>query len=165
MKRLCDCIRAIFLSWECVVILIACAAYVWFPDFIKTIGVRLSTGNEGIKWLALIPVALFFPVLKDRQQLLFPDEHGADIYQEWPDYRMVSDRYFITVGWVLSCAIVSVAVWVLHAQLSDPLNFCLFFGAISVSLCAYAHLFIAAFTLKRMLGESHRKSHPKSVWP
>ncbi len=85
-RRLLDCLLAVVLSPEMLVIVATVAVGFVFPGAIRAIGSKLDTFGEGMKLLAAIPAALLALMIKDRDKLLFPSGKDSDALQEWPRY-------------------------------------------------------------------------------
>lgn len=159
MRRLTDCLVAVFLSPEILVILVAIIAGFALQAPIRALGARLEASTDAVRFLALIPVALLGLMAKDRNKLLLPRGKGSDVLQEWPGHYMLADRFHIGLAFEALAACVALLIWAFHAPLAAPHVFVLFFGGIGVGLTTYAHFYHATYTIRRIL--SNELSDPR----
>jgi hypothetical protein len=151
MKKVWDIAISILISPEVLAIVATFAAFEFFGEPLQSLASRLKDRQEPIKWLSLLPVGLLINLVRDRSSLLFPKGAKAQLFQEWPLYWMLPNRYFISVVMTLACAVTTVVFWVFAVDLSIASNLGIFIGAILVSVIASSTHFIATFTLRRIL--------------
>jgi len=151
MRRLLDCLVAVVLSPEMLVIVATVMIGCVFPGAVRAIGTRLSTFGESMKLLAAVPAALLALMIKDRDKLLFPSGRNSDALQEWPGYRMMSDRFYIGIWFEIGCVVVAISIWALGGSLATPRILCLFFGSLGVAVTTYAHFLHATFSVRHIL--------------
>lgn len=151
MKRARDISVTVFASPEMIVILGIVAIYLCLGPALARLGSRIEAGPAATQWLALVPAVLLGVAAKDHSDILSPEGPHAAAYQRWPRYRMVKDRYFITLAYLLACTIVTVSLWALNVDFAEPAQLCLFFGSIAVSVTTFVLFFVAKITLRRLL--------------
>lgn len=154
MKRIWDVLASIFVSFEFLLALFLIFFYVFFEPQISALGMKINAGPDAVKWLSLIPVALLALVFKDYSSLLFPEGPLADSFQRWPRYRMVKDRYVITITFQGISAVVAIWFWITGIDFTNSIHFCLFFGAILLAAVTFIQFFWAKITLRRLLAVS-----------
>jgi hypothetical protein len=151
MKRIWDILTSIFVSFEFLLVLFLILLHSYFEPQIIAFGMKVNAGPDAVKWLALIPVALLALVFKDYLPLLFPEGPMADMYQRWPRYRMVKDRYVITIIFQGAAAAVAIWFWITAIDFTNSIHFCLFFGAIALATVTFIQFFWAKIALRRLL--------------
>lgn len=152
MSRLKDIALAVFVSFEFLCLLTVLALYTALPQLFVWIGTRLSGADDRIRYFCFVPVAVLALVVRSSKDLLFPSESDCRLLQEWPKYRMVRDRYFVSVVWAAGCALAGPLIWGLKLPVSDKRFVAAAVAAIAISLVDYGCLFVATLTVREILG-------------
>lgn len=152
MSRIRDIAIAIVVSFETVAFLTVLAFYVRFPQPVEWVGTRLAGTDDRVRYLCFIPVGILALIVKSAKELLFPSDSDLRVLHEWPRYRMLRDRYTISILWAIVCASTGVVVWALKLPISDRRFVAVVLGATLIALIDYACLFNATLTVREVLG-------------
>lgn len=153
MKRITDILISIFISVEFLVGFLFFLAYQTCPNYFDLLGTRLTQNSDFIKYLTFIPVGLLAIIMKDKKDLLFPDHVSNEILQEWPDFHMIEDRYYLTLFFILVCFLSCGGIWALNFKLSSGLYFAIFIAAVTISVITFVHYHYATIKIRRILSK------------
>lgn len=152
MRRVLDVVRAILLSPEFVFAAGLALIVSLKSEIFISLASMVTSVDERINYLALISPAIVAVLIKQKDDLLFVSGHPmAGALQEWPQYHLILDRYWVTIMWCVLCSIITISIWILDGDLSHYIIFSLFFGSIIISLIASLTFFSATITLRRIL--------------
>lgn len=158
MKRFLDILRAIVISPE----MLFLAAFSLFAhlnqSYIISIASKTNTNEETIKYLALVPPSIIVFLYMRRDDLLFIDNHPKhNLIQEWPNFHMLLDRYWICILWGILGSVATVPIWIFNGDLSAINIFYLFFSGIITPIISLLTFFSATITIKRILSTTSVK--------
>ena len=151
MKRILSIIGIIIFSPEMFAILILIALYFIVPQIFVWIASRVSTADEQLKFLALAPLTLTIFIISKRSDLLFPEHKENQILQEWPNYHMLLDRFWVCMLFSATSAGVSLAIWLIGLSLKNPTYLLAFMISLMVPLITLFTFINATISLRRFL--------------
>jgi len=123
-----------------VVLVCGVAVITWNPDWVERAGNRISANADLLKYLAMVPVAVFAWVFSHTRKMLFPENDKKKIFQNWPEYRRFKEVVLVGVGFSLLFSLVGVATWAMAWNPSPTLPFVLI-------ACSIIGSFVTAFTM------------------
>ena len=158
MKRIFDIVRAVIISPECVFVAIFTFLVLVKPDIFISLASRVNTTDDLIKYLALVPPTIAVVLMRRKDDLLFPEQHPAyALLQDWPNYYLLLNRYWISVMWGILSSLITLWVWIFGGDLTEYITFSLFFCSIITSIITAFTFFSATITLKRILSTTAKK--------
>lgn len=141
----------VIVSWEFACAIGLCATRRLFPQLLIAFGQRISEAGDNIKLLALLPAMLFWFVMTNVRQVLSPQHRLNSVLQEWPDYHMLTRRYYFTLTVCAGGAVVGGCTWVFGMALTEPTYLALFMGSVLLPLISFLSFHIASVSLTRIL--------------
>jgi hypothetical protein len=158
MKKILDVIGAIIISPEFVFVAGFALVVYLEPSVFISLAARVSTAKEQINYLSLVPPGIVLVLMKQKDDLLFPEQHPANnLLQEWPQYHLLLDRYWISVMWGILGSLYPLWVWIFQGDLTNYVTFSIFFCSIITSIITALTFFGATITLKRILSTSYER--------
>jgi hypothetical protein len=123
MKRLSNIVRAFFVSFEFLCIVIGILLTIWRPSAIQGIAEQIASNGDMIKYLALAPVGVFGWVFSHSRKMLFPEADKKSILQGWPDYPAFRDVVFVGVAFSVIFVVTGLATWAMDWSSSPAVPF------------------------------------------
>ena len=151
MKRTLGIVGIIIISPEMLAILLLTVLYFSVPQVFIWLASRVSPADEQLKFLALAPLALTGIIISKRNDLLFPEHKESQLLQEWPDYKMILDRYWVCVLFSATCTGVSLGIWLVGLNLKDPVYLAVFMTSLIIPVITFFTFINATISLKRLL--------------
>lgn len=151
MRRTLGIVGIIIISPEMLAILLLTILYFAVPQVFIWLAFRVSTTDEQLKFLALAPLALTGIIINKRNDLLFPEHKESQLLQEWPDYHLIYDRYWVCLLFSATCTGVSLVIWLIGLSLKDPAYLVVFLTSLIIPIITFFTFINATISLKRLL--------------
>jgi hypothetical protein len=162
MKRVLDILKAVIISPEVGFIIFLFLLVYLRPDILRNLASQVNTNDETIKFWALVPVSVTIYFFTHRDDLLFPkEERLQEILNDWREYHLLLDRYWICIFWGGLGSLLTLAIWLFKGDLSIPSIFSIFFGGIITPTITFLTFVSATITLKRLLSTYSKKTAKK----
>lgn len=133
-------LRSTLVSVEMVVIFCGLAVLLWKPDWVSIVGTRVAANSDLLKYLVVVPVAVFVWVFSHSRKMLFPESDKKKVFQNWPDYQRFKEVVLVGIVFSLMFSLVGVVTWAMNWNPSPSLPFVLI-------SCSIIGSFVTAFTM------------------
>jgi len=157
MKRVWEFFKMLILSPEALIVLVFGAALKVSPQTFTKIGSMLSGNKEPIRFLAFVPFVMLGLIMNGKKDLLFPEHEAESLLQQWPEYYLILDRYWVSIIICAVCGITEIIIWALNLPLAKPSVLASFIAAIVVSPVTYLLFHNATIKIRRMLSAAKVK--------
>jgi hypothetical protein len=151
MKVLSQYILAAVISFEFVIITLAFALVLFWPNLISPVSSLLGNDADFIKHAALLPSALAIWVFSESRKLLFPDEDKKRVLQQWEDYWKWRIHFNVGIFYVVLFAGSGLTFWALGIKVNTETGFVVLLTPIIGSLIVALSVYLARITLSEML--------------
>lgn len=146
-------IRATFVSVEMAVIICGFAVLIWSPTWISDIGSRVAENENLLKYLVVVPVAVFVWVFSCSRKILFPENDRRKIFQNWPDYLTFKEVVLVGVGFALLFGVVGVTTWAMDWKNSPTLPFVLIITSVAGSFATAITMHLAEIKINELFSQ------------
>jgi hypothetical protein len=132
LKDLIESLRRIFVSPEFLVVALGLWVMYEEPQWLTGVSNALSTAPDGVKYLALVPVAIATWCIQQTKYILFPSEDSKGILQEWPKFRKLKERILIGLAYQVCFCALGISAWVVSVFVNKVARFfhATFFSAV-----------------------------------
>jgi len=151
MKVLAQYIVATFISFEFVIIALALAIVLVWPNIITPVSSLLGDDAEVLKHIALLPSALAIWIFTESRKLLFPDEDNKRILQRWGDYWKWKIHFNVAIFYAVIFAGAGLISWALGVKANTATGFVLLLTSILGALIVALSVYLARITLSEIL--------------
>ncbi len=151
MKVLSQYILAIFVSFEFVIIALALAIVLVWPNIITPVSSLLGDDAEVLKHMALLPSALAIWIFTESRKLLFPDEYNKRILQQWDDYWKWRIHFNVAIFYAVLFAGAGLISWALGVKANTATGFVVLLSSIFGALIVALSIYLARITLSEIL--------------
>lgn len=146
-------LRATFVSFEILVLLSAIVFLLWNPAWVSGLGARVAGNSELLKYLVLVPVAVFLWILSLSRKMFFPENDKKKVFQNWPDYQRFKEVVLVGLGFAFFFSIVGVATWIMDWKKGPETPFVLVGTSIIGSLVSALSMYQAEIRLNEVFNQ------------
>lgn len=150
MKIIKDFFFSFFISYEFVVFLIFLFMFKFFPNIFSSYLEQLSFNGDFIKWVVFIPCGTFIYVLKNYRDLLSPNHDNWKCLNNYPDYYLLKNRYWVTMIYLFISILLGIFYWVKAEYLESDM-FLILLCSILISIISFITFHNAVISLSRIL--------------
>jgi hypothetical protein len=151
MKAISQYILVTIISVEFVIITLALAFILVWPDTISPVSSYLGDDADVLKHMALLPTALAIWVFSEARKLLFPDEDKSKVLQKWDDYWKWRIHFNVGIFYALFFAATGLISWIMGAKVSNPIGFVVLVAAVAGAMAVAFSVYMARITLSEIL--------------
>ncbi|RLD03645.1 MAG: hypothetical protein DRI32_07075 [Chloroflexi bacterium] len=155
MKQIKDFLYTFIVSPEMIFISIFGLLLYLSPSFFIQVAAKLNVAEGIIKPLALIPLGLLSLIIKQKNEILFPDHELNAVLQKWPNYYLITNRYWTCVLFEGISLMFTGCIWIgiqmYEIDFKNYVVFALFVGGLVVSIITYLTFLNSTITIKRIL--------------
>lgn len=123
MASVMSIVRSVLVSPEMLIITIAAYLILDTPDFMARIAIALAEGPDAVRYIALIPAAVFVWSIAEAKSILLPGEDTKALLQNWSRYPDLKGRVAIGLCFQFIFAFAALSMWVYSPKLDDPKSF------------------------------------------
>lgn len=149
-------LRVALVSVEALILAITWLAFSYFNSEFQTFAASLALNDEVLKYLMLLPAALAVWVINESRVLLQEDQETVRILTDWPDYWKLKTHTWISLGYAVVFAFMSLIPWVAKSGISTGIGILLFLASIVGQLCLAISVYAARIRVKEII--AHTKS-------
>lgn len=152
MIRIIDWLRLIFISpeflWACAVV----AVYIYFGDWVCTLGKHLGSSSDISKGFYGLPLGFTAVAFKFAGKVRAPmgKEENKKLY-EWPGYYRLRDRVLFSILLCLLCCIGTGVLWLMSDKINFPLLGALYLICLGIAGFSTLSLILSEHTIKEIL--------------
>ncbi len=144
--------RVIFISPECLLLLLATAIYFYYPESFIDIGNQFKSNYEVWKFIPTIPLTVCGFSIQYAWKILFPKENESNhLLLNWPNYWKLKLRVLVSVILCVACVLSALYIWIYINTLNEKAIGAIFFVAVSISITVAFNQFLAAFKTRELL--------------
>jgi len=143
LKELIDSARRIVISPEFLVVALALWVMYEEPQWLTGVSNALSAAPDGVKYLAVVPVAVAAWCIQQSRAILFPPEDSKGLLQEWPKFKKLKERVLIGLAYQVVFCTLGIGAWVVSPNLSNGTSIIVMAMAIVGSLFGAITFFLA----------------------
>lgn len=151
MKLFREYFRTVTISFEFLLILLSFCAIYYFPDIVQNFALKITAKEEIVKYLTLIPMALFAWTINEAKYLLFPSEQLEKIIQDWPDYWRLRIHFIVSLFYSLLFSIIGLLVWIFGWNVNEKKGFMLLLLSVCGSFIVVTSIYLARIRQKEIL--------------
>ncbi|WP_065089111.1 hypothetical protein [Acidihalobacter prosperus] len=141
-------LRWVFVSPEMLIIAVAAYLIINTPDSIRRISSAFAAGPDAVKYLALLPAAIFGWSITEAKSILLPAEDTKALLQNWPRYPDLKGRVAIGLCFQLLFALAAFSVWVYSPKFDDPKSFVVAVLSVAGSLISGSTFLMASIAVR-----------------
>jgi|SRR3989338_1044939 len=135
-------LRVSLVSVEALVLASAWLLFSYFNIEFQTFAASLTLNDEVLKYLMLLPAALAVWVINETRVLLQEDKETVRILTDWPGYWKLKTHTWISLGYAVVFAFMSLIPWAAKSGISTGTGILLFLtsivGQLSLAISVYA---------------------------
>lgn len=105
--------RVFFISHEALLLSLSYVLYLFFGNNIQAYFKEATLNEDAIKWLTAIPIILVGWTLNEARKVIFPDEKGGGILNEWPDYWKLKAHFYVGCSYCVLFTLPCLYIWLL----------------------------------------------------
>lgn len=151
--RLLYIFRVSFVSIEALVLACTWLAFRYFISDFQALASSIEVNDEALKYLMLLPTALAGWVINEARVLLQEDKETVRILTNWPDYWKLKTHTWITLGYAVVFAIMSLIPWVAKSGIGTGTGMLLFLASIVGQLCLGMSVYDARIRVKEIISQ------------
>jgi len=151
MKVLAQYSLATFVSFEFVIITLALAFALVWPNAVTPISSLIGDNAEIMKHMALLPSALAIWIFSESRKLLFPDEVKKRTLQQWDDYWKWRIHFNVAIFYAVLFAGAGLITWVFDIKANTVAGFVSLLASIIGALIVALSIYLARITLSEIL--------------
>lgn len=144
-------LRVSFISIEALVLACAWLSFSYFTSEFQVFASTLALNDEVLKYLMLLPAALAVWVINETRVLLQEDRETVRILTDWPDYWKLKVHTWISLGYAVVFAFMSLIPWVAKSGISSGIGMLLFLASIIGQLCLAISVYAARIRVKEII--------------
>lgn len=147
--------RVGLVSVEAFVIAGAWLAYTYFNTETQTFAESLALNDEVLKYLMLLPAVLAVWVINETRVLLQEDKETVRILTDWPDYWKLKTHTWVSLGYAVVFACMSLIPWVAKSGIGTGVGMLLFLTSIIGQLCLAISVYAARIRVKEIIAHAN----------
>lgn len=144
-------LRVCFISIEALVLASAWLSFSYFISEFQVFASTLALNDEVLKYLMLLPAALAVWVINEARVLLQEDKETVRILTDWPDYWKLKTHTWVSLGYAVVFAFISLIPWVIKSGISTGIGMLLFLASIMGQLCLAISVYAARIRVKEII--------------
>lgn len=148
-------LRVSCISIEAFVLMSAWFAFSCFNTSLQSIAETLSLNDEALKYLMLLPTALAVWVINETRVLLQEDRETIRILTKWPDYWKLKTHTWVSLGYAVIFAILSLLPWVTKSGINTGTGMLLFLTSIVGQLSLAISVYAARIRIQEIIAHAH----------
>jgi hypothetical protein len=153
MKKIVECIRLIFISFEFLYVVVIAAIAIHYPAVLSELGASIRANAEVLKWIPILPLTICAFVFQLAWRITTPLPGSNRLLYDWPNYwRLVCRRNASIVLSVVAAA-AAVYLWMFSGRLNDTHIGSIFALALGVALIDMSCIAFAGFKVKEMIDQ------------
>lgn len=149
-------LQVIVVSVEALVLTGTWLTLEYFGIEIESFAKSLSLNDEILKYLMLMPIALAAWIINEIRVLLQEDKESIRILTEWDDYWKLKAHTWVSFGYAVVFAFMSLIPWVVKSGISSGFGLLLFVASIIGQLFLAISVYAARIRVKEII--AHAKS-------
>lgn len=144
-------LRVIFISIEAAILACALIVFLLFLKKIESLFISLVLNETVLNYLILLPFGMIAWVLKEARYLLQEDNETICILCGWGDYWRLKIHVWVTIGYSIIFAIMSLFPWFVKSGMETGSGFLFFsFGMIG-QVFVSGSLYLARIKIKEII--------------
>lgn len=147
-------LRVGLVSFEALVLASAWLSFSYFNNELQAFAAALALNDEVLKYLMLLPAALAVWVINETKILLQEDKETVRILIDWPDYWKLKTHTWISLGYAVVFAFMSLIPWVSKSGISTGIGMLLFLASIVGQLCLAISVYDARIRVKEIIAHA-----------
>lgn len=144
-------LRVGFVSIEALVLASAWLVFLYFKSESQAFAASLALSGEVLKYLMLLPAALAVWVINETRILLQEDKETVRILTGWTDYWKLKVHTWVSLGYAVVFAFMSMIPWVAKSGISTGIGMLLFITSIVGQLCLAISVYAARIRIKEII--------------
>jgi hypothetical protein len=116
------------------VVVLSVAVELWWPGLFSMLGKKLEADGEIWKYMPTLTIglAVYSFNLSSKIRAPLQDDSNRVLY-EWPVYKYLVDRVYISMGYCVVAALGSLVLWLIGKGLNDDLVGLIFISATAMA--------------------------------
>lgn len=147
-------LRIGLVSVEALILASAWLAFSYFNSQFQAFAASLALNDEVLKYLMLLPAALAVWVINETRVLLQEDKETVRILTDWPDYWKLKTHTWISLGYAVVFAFMSLIPWAAKSGISTGIGMLLFLASIVGQLCLAISVYAARIRVKEIIAHA-----------
>lgn len=135
------CTRVFIIGFEFLLIVFVGSMHELLIDHISLLNINISSENDVIKWLILLPFGTFLWNLKEARIIIGFDNSQAKLLLKWPSYWKIKYHVFAAIFYSVVFLLYSIFPWLFFEGVKSPESTYIFLQDWLVKLLL-RHLFI-----------------------
>lgn len=126
----------------------------YFGTEIESFATSLSLNDEILKYLMLMPIGLAAWIINEIRVLLQEDKESIRILTEWDDYWKLKAHTWVSFGYAVVFAFMSIIPWIVKSGISSGFGLLLFVASIIGQLFLAISVYAARIRLKEIIAHA-----------
>ena len=156
-------LRVIVISGEMAILLLCWIALTQFNTQASTLAKSLDINEEIVKFLILLPIALFAWIIKESKELIFSEKDHTKQLVNWPDYWRLKIHIYVSFLFSVIFCITSIIPWLSKTGISNGIGLILFTAGVVGCLWVAGSIYFAQMSVKEIFNTEYDQNNEKSA--
>lgn len=144
-------LRVVLVSLEAATLAVALLLWTYFRPELTAAAGAISSSNDVLKFVLLLPLVLVAWVATEVRQLLHEDKDTTRLLANWPDYWRLKSHVSVALSYSFVFAGLSIVPWLLASGITGALGFLLFVTSLVGQLVVVVSVYAARLKVKEVV--------------